>query len=55
MAEQDKSLDSFADIPFDPRPLTLSEEQQKAFATLLPDLEDEQAPRSAAARCDRQP
>ena len=40
VAEQDKSLDLFADIPFDPQPLTLSEEQQKAFATLLPDLED---------------
>ena len=41
VAEQDKSLDLFADIPFDPQPLTLSEEQQKAFATLLPDLEDD--------------
>ena len=40
VAEQDKSLDLFADIPFDPQPLTLSEEQQKAFAALLPDLED---------------
>lgn len=41
VAEQDKSLDLFADIPFDPQPLTLSEEQQKAFAALLPDLEDD--------------
>lgn len=54
VAEQDKSLDLFADIPFDPQPLTLSEEQQKAFATLLPGLGGRQAPRSAAARRDRQ-
>ena len=41
VAEQDKLLELFADIPFDPQPLTLSEEQQKAFAALLPDLEDD--------------
>lgn len=41
VAEQDKSLDLFADIPFDPQPLILSAEQQQAFAALLPDLEDD--------------
>ena len=38
--EQFKSLDLFADIPFDPRPMTLSPEQQQVFDTLLPDLRD---------------
>lgn len=41
-AERYKSLDLFASIPFDPRPLTLSEEQQRAFEALLPDLLDRQ-------------
>lgn len=38
--EQFKSLDLFADIPFDPQPLTLSPEQQQVFDALLPDLRD---------------
>lgn len=37
---QDKALDLFAGIPYDPQPITLSEEQQRAFEALLPDLED---------------
>ena len=39
-AEQDKSLDLFAAIPFDPQPLELSPEQQQVFDDLLPNLED---------------
>lgn len=40
VAEQDKALDLFGDIPFDPQPITLAEEQQRAYDALLPDLED---------------
>lgn len=40
VAEQDKALDLFAGIPFDPQPLTLAPEQQRAYDALLPDLED---------------
>ena len=40
VAEQDKTLDLFADIPFAPRPITLAEEQQRAYDALVPDLED---------------
>ena len=39
-AEQDKAIDLFAAIPFDPQPLELSPEQQQAFNDLLPNLED---------------
>ncbi|MGN0983910.1 MAG: primosomal protein N', partial [Gemmiger sp.] len=38
--EQDKALDLFAGIPFDPQPLTLSSEQQRAYDALEPDLLD---------------
>ena len=41
VAEQDKALDLFAAIPFDPQPLTLSAEQQQVFQELLPSLEDD--------------
>lgn len=41
VAQQDKALDLFGDIPFDPQPITLAEEQQRAYDALLPDLEDE--------------
>lgn len=40
VAEQDKALDLFADIPYEPQPITLAPEQQRAFAALAPDLED---------------
>lgn len=40
VAQQDKALDLFDDIPFDPQPITLAEEQQRAYDALLPDLED---------------
>lgn len=40
VAQQDKALDLFSDIPFDPQPITLAEEQQRAYDALLPDLED---------------
>ena len=40
--EQDKEMDLFAAIPFDPRPITLSPEQQTVFWELLPKLEDAQ-------------
>lgn len=40
VAQQDKMLDLFAGIPFDPQPITLAEEQQRAYDALLPDLED---------------
>ena len=40
--EQDKEIDLFAAIPFDPRPITLSPEQQAVFWELLPTLEDAQ-------------
>lgn len=40
--EQDKEIDLFAAIPFDPRPITLSPEQQAVFWELLPKLEDAQ-------------
>lgn len=40
--EQDKEIDLFAAIPFDPRPITLSPEQQVVFWELLPKLEDAQ-------------
>lgn len=40
VAQQDKTLDLFAGIPFDPQPITLAEEQQRAYDALLPDLED---------------
>lgn len=39
-AEQDKAIDLFAAIPFDPQPLELSPEQQQVFNDLLPNLED---------------
>ena len=39
VAQQDKALDLFSDIPFDPQPITLAEEQQRAYDALLPDLE----------------
>lgn len=38
--ERYKSLDLFADIPFDPQPMTLSPEQQRAYDALEPDLAD---------------
>lgn len=41
VAQQDKALGLFADIPFDPQPIQLAEEQQRAFDALLPDLEDD--------------
>lgn len=40
VAQQDKALDLFGDIPFDPQPIALAEEQQRAYDALLPDLED---------------
>lgn len=40
VAQQDKALDLFGDIPFDPQPITLAEEQQRAYDALLSDLED---------------
>ena len=40
VTQQDKMLDLFADIPFDPHPITLAEEQQRAYESMLPDLED---------------
>lgn len=40
VAQQDKALDLFGDIPFDPQPITLAEEQRQAYDALLPDLED---------------
>lgn len=40
VAQQDKALDLFGGIPFDPQPITLAEEQQRAYDALLPDLED---------------
>lgn len=40
VVQQDKALDLFADIPFDPQPIALAEEQQRAYEALLPDLED---------------
>lgn len=40
VAQQDKALDLFGDIPFDPQPITLAEEQQRAYDAMLPDLED---------------
>lgn len=41
VAEQDKTLDLFAEIPYAPQPITLAPEQQQAFAALVPDLEDD--------------
>ena len=38
---QDRMLDLFASIPFDPQPITLAGEQQHALEALLPDLEDD--------------
>lgn len=40
VAQQDKALDLFGDIPFNPQPITLAEEQRRAYDALLPDLED---------------
>lgn len=40
VTRQDKMLDLFANIPFDPQPITLAEEQQRAYESMLPDLED---------------
>lgn len=40
VAQQDKALDLFGDILFDPQPITLAEEQQRTYDALLPDLED---------------
>lgn len=40
VAQQDKALDLFGGIPFDPQPITLAEEQQRTYDALLPDLED---------------
>lgn len=42
VSEQDKMVDLFARIPFDPQPLELSPEQQTAYEALLPDLADAQ-------------
>ncbi|HIX34459.1 MAG TPA: primosomal protein N', partial [Candidatus Gemmiger avium] len=39
---QDRVLDLFAGIPFDPQPIALAPEQQRALEALLPDLEDDQ-------------
>ena len=44
--EQDKAIDLFAAIPFDPQPLDLSPDQQQVFDDLLPNLEDN-APHAA--------
>lgn len=44
--ERFKSLDLFSDIPFDPRPVELSAEQQAAFDRLRADL-DARQPRAA--------
>lgn len=41
--QRDKLLDLFASIPFDPRPLELSPEQQAAYDALEPDLSAHQA------------
>ena len=41
-ARQDKTLDLFAAIPFDPQPLALSAEQQQAYDALAPHLADGQ-------------
>ena len=40
--QRDKLLDLFASIPFDPRPLELSPEQQAAYDALAPALEARQ-------------
>lgn len=40
VTQQDKMLDLFVNIPFDPQPITLAEEQQRAYESMLPDLED---------------
>ena len=50
VAEQDKTLDLFADIPFAPQPITLAEEQQRAYDALVPDLEDGKPPCGTSAR-----
>src|SRR5699024_9909191 len=41
-ARQDKPLDLFAAMPFDPQPLALSAEQQQAYDALAPRLADGQ-------------
>lgn len=41
VVEQDKVVDLFAAIPFDPQPLILSDEQQRAYDALESDLCDE--------------
>ena len=41
--ERYKSLDLFADIPFDPRPVALSASQQAAYDALAADLEADEA------------
>ena len=46
VGERDKAIDLFANIPFDPQPLELSPEQQRAYDALAADLE-EPAPRAA--------
>lgn len=38
VSQKDKTVDLFADIPFDPQPLELSPEQQKAYHQLEQDL-----------------
>ena len=40
VSQQDKALDLFADIPFAPQSIDLAPEQQQAFDSLEPDLED---------------
>lgn len=40
VAQQDKALDLFGNIPFDPQPIILAEEQQRVYDALLSDLED---------------
>ena len=46
VGEQYKSVDLFANIPFDPQPLELSSEQESAYAALAADLQAGQ-PRAA--------
>ncbi len=42
--KQDKSIDLFAAIPFDPQPLELSPEQQQVFNDLLPNSAEDSSP-----------
>ena len=54
VAEQDKSLDLFADIPFDPQPLDPLRRTAESLCDAAAGFGGRQAPRSAAARRDRQ-